>query len=149
MSTTKPTTIHLKVERLRAGAEPTFIARLASGWAVLGEPQFLKGYSLLLPDPVVSSLNALAQDARLQFLADMGALGDAVLAATGAIRINYAILGNLDPVLHAHVMPRYADEAEEFRTSHPWTYDWSRAPRFDAGAQAPLIAALRARLGRA
>ena len=142
-------TIHRQVERLRAGNDPALVARMASGWAVMGEAQFLKGYCLLLPDPVVPNLNALAHETRLAFLADMAALGDAVLAATGAIRINYAILGNLDPVLHAHVMPRYADEAEEFRTSHPWTYDWSRAPRFDAGAQAPLIAALRARLGRA
>jgi len=143
------TAIHRQVERLRAGADPALIARLASGWAVMGEAQVLNGYCLLLPDPVVPTLNALSREARLGFLADMAALGDAVLAVTGAIRINYAIFGNLEPALHAHVVPRYAGEVEGLRTAHPWAYDWSRAPRFDRQAQEPLVAALRARLARA
>jgi catechol 2,3-dioxygenase-like lactoylglutathione lyase family enzyme/diadenosine tetraphosphate (Ap4A) HIT family hydrolase len=141
-----PTTIHRRVERLRAGTDPTLIARLPSGWAVMGEAQFLKGYCLLLPDPVVPTLNALGQEARLEFLADMGALGDALLAATGAVRVNYAILGNVDPALHAHVIPRYADEPEETRTAHPWAFDWDRAPRFDPVSQSSLVAAVRTRL---
>jgi diadenosine tetraphosphate (Ap4A) HIT family hydrolase len=143
------TTIHRRVDRLRAGEDPTFIERLPSGWAVMGEQQVLIGYCLLLPDPVVPSLNALDRKARSEFLDDMAALGDAVLAATGALRINYAILGNVDPALHAHVLPRYANEPAGNRTAHPWTYDWSVAPRFDATAQAPLVAAIRLRLARA
>ncbi|MCS6946633.1 MAG: hypothetical protein NZM12_03350 [Steroidobacteraceae bacterium] len=140
------TAIHRRVERLRAGADPTLIARLASGWAVFGEQQFLRGYCLLLPDPVVPHLNALANDARTAFLADMARLGDALLAATGAVRINYAIFGNQDPALHAHIVPRYADEPEPQRVGHPWTYDWSRAAPFDAPAFAALRDELRRRL---
>jgi diadenosine tetraphosphate (Ap4A) HIT family hydrolase len=143
------TSIHRRVDRLRAGEDPTFIERLPSGWAVMSEQQVLIGYCLLLPDPVVPNLNALGGEARRAFLDDMAALGDAVLAATGAIRINYAILGNLDPALHAHVIPRYANEPAENRTAHPWTYEWSRAPRFDPVAQAELVAAIRTRLARA
>lgn len=141
-------TIHRQVERLRAGDDPALVTRMASGWAVMGEAQFLKGYCLLLPDPVVPNLNALAHEARLTFLADMAALGDAVLAATGAIRINYAIFGNVDPALHAHVIPRYAEEPPETRSSHPWMFDWNKAPRFDPQAQAPLVTAIRARLAK-
>lgn len=144
-----PTSIHARVDRLRSGEDPGFIERLPSGWAVMGDPQVLIGYCLLLPDPVVPSLNALEGRARLEFLGDMAALGDAVLAATGAARINYAILGNLDPALHAHVIPRYAHEPDPNRTAHPWSYDWGAAPRFDAAAQGPLIAAIRSRLSRA
>ncbi len=140
------TPIHRRVARLRAGEDPTLVARTASGWAVLGEQQFLRGYCLLLPDPVVPSLNALHGMARASFLADMAALGDALLAVTGAVRINYAIYGNQDPALHAHVIPRYADEPEALRTAHPWKYDWSTAPPFDAAGNAPLVAGLRAHL---
>ena len=50
-----------------------------------------------------------------KFLADMAALGDAMLAVTGAARLNYEMLGNSDPALHAHVFPRYADEPDEHR----------------------------------
>jgi diadenosine tetraphosphate (Ap4A) HIT family hydrolase len=126
-----PTAIHRRVEACRAGADPTLIGRMSSGWAVMGEKQVLLGYCLLLPDPVVPHLNALEADQRMQFLADMGRLGDAVLAATGALRINYAMFGNLEPALHAHVFPRYADEPQQFRNGSPWGYDWDRAAVFD------------------
>ncbi len=143
------TAIHRLVESARRGDDPTVIARLPSGWAVFGRAQFLRGYALLLPDPVVADLNALASAARAQFLADMAALGDALLAATGALRINYAMFGNLEPALHAHVVPRYADEPDTLRTAHPWAYDWSGAAPFDPASLAELKAALQARLGAA
>ena len=141
------TAIHRQVESLRAGTLPTFIARMPSGWAVLGEAQFLEGYSLLLPDPVVSDLNAFQGAAREQFLADLARLGDALLKATSAVRINYAIFGNLEPALHAHLVPRYAHEPGSLRIAHPWAYNWSTARRFDARADAPLIERIRAALG--
>src|SRR5262245_36283684 len=125
------TAIHRQVELCRAGQDPSVIARLPSGWAVMGRRQVLRGYCLLLPDPVVPHLNSLEAAARDRFMADLGRLGDVALAATGALRINYAIFGNLEPALHAHVLPRYANEPENMRTVHPWAYDWSSAPEFD------------------
>jgi diadenosine tetraphosphate (Ap4A) HIT family hydrolase len=142
------TAIHRRVVALRAGAEPALVARLASGWAVLGDPQVLRGYCLLLPDPVVGTLNELRGIARERFLADMAALGDAVLEATGALRINYAIFGNQEPALHAHVLPRYADEPVDLRAAQPWAYDWNAAPRFESAAHGALIDRLRTALLR-
>lgn len=125
------TPIHKLVAAAREGREPRVIARLYSGWAVFGERQFLRGYALLLPDPVVPTLNALGAQQRAAYLQDVARLGDAVLKLTGAARINYAILGNQDPALHTHVIPRYADEPEKLRTAHPWAYDWNAGPLFD------------------
>jgi len=142
------TSIHRRVDALRAGNDPTFVARLASGWAVLGERQVLPGYCLLLPDPVVPGLNALAGAARSEFLGDMAALGDAVLAVTRAVRINYAIFGNLDPALHAHVIPRYHDEPAGLRTAQPWAYDWDAAPAFDPDQHRDLRDRIHAALAR-
>lgn len=141
------TAIHARVERLRAGADPTLIAKLGGGWAVFGEQQFLRGYCLLLPDPVVPQLNALAPAARAAFLGDMARLGDALLATTNAVRVNYAIFGNQDPALHAHVVPRYQDEPLPQRTAHPWTYDWTQAGAFDARSMSVLRAQLCTALG--
>ena len=126
--------------------DPTCIGRLASGWAVMGDPQVLEGYCLLLPDPVVPHLNALPPAGQAAFLADLARLGQAVLEVTGALRINYAMFGNLEPALHAHVHPRFADEPESLRTAHPWAYDWAAARRFDPALDGALLAALRARL---
>jgi hypothetical protein len=44
---------------------------MSSGWAVLGDNQFLTGYSLLLPDPVVDHLTDLDHDHRAHYLTDM------------------------------------------------------------------------------
>lgn len=143
------TAIHRRVEALRAGTDPTLVARLGSGWAVLGDPQVLPGYCLLLPDPVVPTLNDLEGPARRRFLDDMAALGDAVLAVTGAARVNYAMFGNVEPALHAHVVPRFVHEPEDLRRAHPWAYDWSRAEPFDLLRHAALRDALREALAAA
>ena len=130
--------IHDRVELARNGINPKVLCRLRSGWAVIGDVQFLPGYSLLLPDPVVPSLNDLAEDARKEFLLDMALIGDAVLEATGARRINYEILGNTEPELHAHIFPRYADEPEDRRRMPAWFYDWKNAPLFSEAAHGAL-----------
>lgn len=119
---------------------------MASGWAVLGQSQFLRGYSLLLPDPVVPHLNAMMPLHREQFLKDMASLGDAVFKVTGALRINYAMFGNVEPALHAHVVPRYEDESVELKTAHPWAYDWAQASQFDDRRDAGLLLEIRAAL---
>ena len=95
----------------RAGRDPTVLGRCASGWAVFGHQQFVQGYLLLLPDPVVPDLNALTPERRSQFLLDMSRLGDALVRTTSPVRINYAIFGNVEPALHAHVIPRYRTRA--------------------------------------
>ncbi|HEX9772199.1 MAG TPA: hypothetical protein VGA44_01950 [Steroidobacteraceae bacterium] len=146
MSTPDCTAIHRRVAACRAGADPTLVARLPTGWAVMGDPQVLAGYCLLLPDPVVPDLNALPAAGQAAFLADMARLGQAVLDLTGAVRVNFAIFGNLEPALHAHVFPRYSTEPAQFRTAHPWSYDWSQTRAFDPGRDGPLQYALRQRL---
>jgi diadenosine tetraphosphate (Ap4A) HIT family hydrolase len=62
-----------------------------------------------------------------------------VLEATWADRINYEILGNSEPALHAHLFPRYADEPEDKRRMPAWFYDWEAAPEFDLGRDLPLM----------
>lgn len=137
------TAIHRLIAACHAGTHPTVIERMSSGWAIMGERQVLAGYCLLLADPPVGHLNLLPEPARIQFLTDMGRLGEAVLQATGALRINYAIFGNLEPALHAHVHPRYADEVEPMRTSNPWSYDWSAGAPFDPAVHGTLLARIR------
>lgn len=139
------TAIHAQVDSARNGTLLRVVARMDSGWAVLGDPQITRGYCLLLPDPVVPDLNSLTGEAREQFLRDMAALGDAVLAVTGAERINYEILGNVEPALHAHVIPRHADEDQALRRTAVWLHDWAKAAPLDDTALA-LGRAIAARL---
>lgn len=138
-----PTLIHERVESAIAGKNPYVIGRVSSGWVVIGDVQFLKGYCLLLADPVVSSLNDLSAKQREVFLLEMSVVGDAILSVTDAYRINYEILGNSEAALHAHIFPRFEWEPDAYRTRPVWFYDRRDAPLYSADEHAPLQEAIR------
>ncbi|MEV4134824.1 diadenosine tetraphosphate hydrolase [Dactylosporangium sp. NPDC049742] len=109
-------------DRIRSaleGRNPTVLARLSSGFAVIGDTQFLPGYCLLLSDdPSADRLADLSRSRRLAFLADVDLIGEAVQTVCARHdpqfrRVNYSVLGNLDPILHAHIHPRYGWEPPE------------------------------------
>lgn len=110
------------------GENPTVIAKMKSGFAVIGDPQFLPGYCILIAYPKVNSLNDLNIIQRKDFLLDMSLIGDAITDVCNPIRVNYDILGNTDAFLHAHIFPRYEWEEEERRKYPVWLYpkeNWS------------------------
>ncbi|MFE0510328.1 HIT family protein [Streptomyces sp. NPDC058964] len=95
------------------GENPAVLRRLEAGFAVIGDVQFLPGYTVLLADdPDARRLSDLPIDRRLSFLSDMDRLGEAVEQVCRRLdpafrRVNLEILGNTDGFLHAHVWPRY------------------------------------------
>lgn len=139
-----------RLAQLESGENPALIAKMPSGFAVLGDSQYLPGYCLLLAYPQVGKLNDLAGQDRTQFLGDMARLGDAILGATEAVRVNYSIYGNLDPFLHAHLFPRYAWEDAEFATKPPMSIPSEIRDRaehaFSLQKHADLMQAIRDRL---
>jgi diadenosine tetraphosphate (Ap4A) HIT family hydrolase len=139
------TMIHERVEAARAGTNTTVITRVPSGWVVMGDVQYLPGYCLLLPDPVVPDLNSLDGEQRTQFLKDMAIVGDVLLKVTEAYRINYEIQGNTEPALHAHIIPRYMSEPEELRKIPVWYYERKRMPltKYDVERDKKLIQEIR------
>ncbi|WFB06071.1 diadenosine tetraphosphate hydrolase [Streptomyces sp. LX-29] len=110
------------------GENPSVLRRLEAGFAVIGDVQFLPGYSVLLvDDPTVHRLSELPRRKRLAFLADMDRLGEAVERACTRLdpdfrRVNLEILGNADPFLHAHVWPRFSWEPAERVGLPVWLY---------------------------
>lgn len=129
------------------GENPTVLRRLTSGFAVIGDVQFLPGYSVLLVDePAVQRLSDLPRSKRLWFLSDMDQLGEAVERACRRLdpafrRVNLEILGNRDPFLHAHVWPRYEWEPAEMVGAPVWLYPrerWSDE-RFRFGPQHDVL----------
>ncbi len=128
------------------GRNPTVLARMPGGFAVIGDVQFLPGYCVLLSDrPEVDRLSQLPGEERAAYLESMARLGAAVEQACAEAdpafrRVNLEILGNTDRFLHAHVWPRYGWESREW-VGHPvWPYPrhhWSDpahalGPRHDA-----------------
>lgn len=115
-----PNLIEQRVAEAHKGQNPSVLCQMPSGWAVIGDQQFISGYSLLLADPVVPDLNTLTEVVRTRFLNDMALIGDALMEVTEAYRINYEILGNTEPALHAHIFPRYLSEPEGPRAVPVW-----------------------------
>ena len=66
-----------------------------------------------------ASLDALPPEVLIGFMSDVQTAIRAIQIATGAARVNTAILGNRDPHVHAHLIPRYP-EHEEFPDCSPW-----------------------------
>jgi diadenosine tetraphosphate (Ap4A) HIT family hydrolase len=114
---------------------------MPSGWVVLCDWQFLRGYCILLADPVVTSLNELNRQQQSEFLCDMVLVGDSLMEITGAYRINYLVAGNTDPYLHAHIVPRYLNEPDEYRQGLPWSYPQTQINSllFDYERDRPLL----------
>jgi diadenosine tetraphosphate (Ap4A) HIT family hydrolase len=108
------------------GENPKVMARMRTGFAVIGDTQHLPGYSLLLSDDLeVDHLTDLPRSRRRDFLFDVSLIGEAVFAVTrekGAHRINYEVLGNSWPHLHGHVHARYEWEPRDKIGGPVWRY---------------------------
>jgi diadenosine tetraphosphate (Ap4A) HIT family hydrolase len=108
------------------GENPLVMARMRSGFAVIGDTQHLPGYSVLLTDDAsVNHLSDLAWKRRKYFLFDLSLIGEAVERAchdNGLRRINYEVLGNAIPILHGHVHARYEWEPRDKLTGPVWRY---------------------------
>lgn len=138
------------------GQNPTVLAELDGGFAVIGDVQFLPGYCVLLgKDPSVTALADMPRADRVQFLADADLLATAVERACRAIdpgfrRVNLDVLGNADAFVHAHIWPRYDWEPPSLVTRPVWLYEserW-RDPRTKLGTEnAELRARITSELG--
>ncbi len=84
-----------------------------SGFAVMGDPQWLPGYCVLLgDDPDVDRVSGLPKVKQTEYLESIALLGSAIERACADkdeafLRVNLEILGNADAFLPAHVWPRY------------------------------------------
>jgi diadenosine tetraphosphate (Ap4A) HIT family hydrolase len=118
---------------------------MRSGSVYLSQMQFLPGYCILSAEPVVASINDLLPDARSIFLLDMVRIGDAIMGVTDAYLINYALMGNSHPILHAHIVPRYLWEPENLRKGLPWDHPntYSETTRYDEKRDKILVDRLR------
>src|SRR5258708_25861322 len=107
------------------GENPMVLARMRSGFAVIGDTQFLPGYCLLLASPEVDHLTDLTFEQRGIYLQDMTLIGEAIMEVCQPRRVNYEILGNTDTFLHAHIFPRYHWESAELQGRPVWLYPHS------------------------
>lgn len=135
------------------GENPTVLAELDAAFVVIGDVQWLPGYSLALTKaPGVDRLTDLSRKDRVRYLADVDLAATAVERVCrrrddAFRRINVEILGNADAFLHAHIWPRYEWEPPSLVEKPVWLYSpdhWSDARHALSGAHDDLRADLTA-----
>ena len=129
---------------LRGGRHPNLIAELETGYAVLGDDQRRRGWTIFLCKTHAGELHELDPAFRERFLLDMARVAEAVWRALSPRKLNYELLGNLDPHLHWHVFPRFA--GDPMPTKPVWLIDPAELPETPPGEVASMRDAVRREL---
>ena len=109
----------------------------------LYEDERFPGRCLLVLDRHYENIADVEEQILTEYLADLQDLSRAVGAATGAARVDYAVLGNAVPHVHWHVIPRSKQEACFWGA--PWA-DAREWANLSPEASTRLASALRAQL---
>jgi diadenosine tetraphosphate (Ap4A) HIT family hydrolase len=119
MTSSKPACgICAMIDRIKAGAFPDFIAELKNCYVILGDQQFYRGYCVLFAKLHATELYLMpADDARLLF-DEMRLVAEAIASVVKPWKMNYECLGNSEPHVHWHLLPRY--KTDEMRHGPIW-----------------------------
>lgn len=103
--------ICLWIEEIKSS--PKFLIKeFTTGFAVISKFQYFKGYTLFLCKDHVFELHQLTSSKRDLFLQEMAQVGEAVYKAVHPDKLNYELLGNSEPHLHWHIIPRRKKEKD-------------------------------------
>ena len=119
------------------------IAGLSLTVAYLHDDQFLPGWTVLVLRRHATELWELTREERAELVEEVTTVARALGDTYGAVKLNYALLGNQLPHVHWHIVPRRRDDPAPLEA--PWSIP--HAPRRLAPAELEeRLAALRLRL---
>ncbi len=104
-----------RIDFIKKGTNPYFVKELETGYVVIGDHQFYRGYTLLLCKIHANELHELDTLFRQKFLEEMSVVAEAVFRAFRPMKLNYELLGNTDQHLHWHIFPRYENDPDPKR----------------------------------
>lgn len=103
-----------RIEMIAKNQNPYFVKELRTGYAVLGDHQHFRGYTLFLGKNHITELDQLDREERNLFLSEMADVAEAVKVAFGADKMNCELLGNGDAHVHWHLFPRRSGDLGEY-----------------------------------
>ena len=95
------------------------IAELQISKLQLVRNQFVPGYCMLVCQKHVCEPYHLTREESLQFFDDLRSAAQAIDAVYNPLKMNFEILGNTVPHLHAHIVPRYYNDPAPGRPIDP------------------------------
>lgn len=103
-----------RIEMIKNGENPYFVKELETGYVVIGDHQYFKGFTLFLCKRHKTELFHLDREFKMKFLEEMSVVAEAVAKAFGAEKMNYELLGMGDAHLHWHLYPRRAGDLGDY-----------------------------------
>lgn len=100
-----------RINMIKERTNPYFVVELETGYVVIGDYQYFKGYTLFLCKEHERELHFLKENFKINFLTEMSKVAEAVYAAFNADKINYELLGNGDSHIHWHIFPRRENDS--------------------------------------
>lgn len=99
-----------RISLIKKNQNPYLIKEFETGYAVLGDSQFFKGYCLFLCKVHKEELHELDNEFKEKFLKEMSVVAEAIYKAFHPQKLNYELLGNSHHHLHWHIFPRYLND---------------------------------------
>ena len=103
-----------RIELIKQGKNPHFVKELETGYVVIGDGQYFKGYTLFLAKEHVTELHQMEYETKIKFLEEMSIVQEAVAKAFQAEKMNSELLGNGDAHVHWHLFPRKAGDMKGY-----------------------------------
>lgn len=100
-----------RIGLIKSGLNKYFVKELKSGYVVLCDFQYFRGYTIFLSKIHVDELHKLGIKQRELFLKEMAIVAEAVINAFKPKKLNYELLGNSDSHIHWHLIPRYGNDS--------------------------------------
>ena len=116
-----------RIELIKQGRNPHFVKELETGYVVIGDGQYFKGYTLFLAKEHVTELHQMEYETKIKFLEEMSIVQEAVAKAFQAEKMNIELLGNGDAHVHWHLFPRKAGDMKGYghdRRGPVWWVPW-------------------------
>ena len=103
-----------RIELIKQDKNPHFVEELETGYVVIGDGQYFKGYTLFLAKEHVTELHQMEYETKIKFLEEMSIVQEAVAKAFQAEKMNIELLGNGDAHVHWHLFPRKAGDMKGY-----------------------------------
>ena len=102
------------------------IARFSTSTLGLYDDERFPGRCLLVLDTHFEDFALLDREVTMMFMEDSKKAARILQRVTGASRVNYAILGNAEPHIHIHLIPRVA--GDPIPDKSPWSHPEPATP---------------------
>ena len=146
-STKRACGICAMIDRIKADSFRDFIAELSSCYVILGDRQFYRGYCVLFAKLHATELYLMPADTARLLSDEMRLVAEAIAAVVKPWKMNYECLGNSEPHVHWHLLPRQETETDEMRRGPIWRRPESEQKvLLEENDRRALIASIRSQL---